>query len=245
MTIRRFVTALALLLGLSLFATFDAQAQNGLERFEKDIKPQLELKSLTYGKGTALGDKGFVLNDVVAVVPASATGGKDSTVKIEKVTVEQIDFDRLKDAGKKDDIPLFAKLKIEGMTGDDDLSGMFESYGIPKAPVDVALDYRLDPASKVLTLSNLELALRGQGSLALSLILEGVSDKASDAPGAMHPAPRTIPACARPRWSMTTRACWLSSCRRSPSSKAPRLTRWWPWSPRQSASSPPARRRTP
>lgn len=184
MTIRRFVTALALLLGLSLFATFDAQAQNGLERFEKDIKPQLELKSLTYGKGTALGDKGFVLNDVVAVVPASATGGKDSTVKIEKVTVEQIDFDRLKDAGKKDDIPLFAKLKIEGMTGDDDLSGMFESYGIPKAPVDVALDYRLDPASKVLTLSNLELALRGQGSLALSLILEGVSDKASDAPGA-------------------------------------------------------------
>ncbi len=184
MTIRRFVAALTVLLGLSLFATLEAQAQNGLERFEKDIKPQLELKSLTYGKGTALGDKGFVLNDVVAVVPGSATGGKDSTIKIEKVTVDQIDFDRLKDAGKKDDIPLFAKLKLEGMTGDDDLSGMFESYGIPKAPVDVALDYRLDPASKVLTLSNLELSLRGQGSLALSLILEGVSDKASEASGA-------------------------------------------------------------
>lgn len=180
----RFLRAVALLLGLSLFATLEAHAQNGLERFEKDIKPQLELKSLTYGKGAALGDKGFVLNDVVAVVPASATGGKDSTIKIEKVTVEQIDFDRLKDAGKKDDIPLFAKLKIEGMTGDDDLSGMFESFGIPKAPVDVALDYRLDPASKVLTLSNLEIALRGQGSLALSLVLEGVSDKASEAPGA-------------------------------------------------------------
>ena len=51
-----------------------------LERFEKDIKPQLELKSLTYGKGTALGDKGFVLNDVVAVVPGSATGGFGSGV---------------------------------------------------------------------------------------------------------------------------------------------------------------------
>ena len=182
MTIRRFVAAFAMLLGLSLFATL-AQAQNGLERFEKDIKPQLELKSLTYAKGAPLGDKGFVLNDVVAVVPGAATGGKDSTIKIEKVTVDQIDFDRLKDAGKKDDIPLFAKMKIEGMTGDDDLSGMFESFGVPKAPVDLALDYRLDPAAKVLTLSNLELSLRGQGSLALSLILEGVSDKASDAPG--------------------------------------------------------------
>ena len=73
MTIRRFVTALAVLLGLSLFATLDAQAQNGLERFEKDIKPQLEFKSFTYGKAAPLGDKGFVLNDVVAVVPATAS----------------------------------------------------------------------------------------------------------------------------------------------------------------------------
>lgn len=176
--------ALALLLGVSLFATIEAHAQNGLERFEKDIKPQLEFKSLTYGKAAPLGDKGFVLNDVVAVVPATATGSKDSTIKIDKVTVEQIDFDRLKDAGKKDDIPLFAKMKIEGMTGDDDLNGMFDSFGIPRAPADLALDYRLDPASKVLTLSNLELSLRGQGSLALSLILEGVSDKASEATGA-------------------------------------------------------------
>ena len=32
---------LVLLLGLSLFATAEARAQNGLERFEKEIKPQL------------------------------------------------------------------------------------------------------------------------------------------------------------------------------------------------------------
>jgi hypothetical protein len=37
---RGFWRTLVLLLGLSLFATVQAQAQNGLQRFEKDIKPQ-------------------------------------------------------------------------------------------------------------------------------------------------------------------------------------------------------------
>lgn len=185
---RGFWRTLVLLLGLSLFATMPAQAQNGLQRFEKDIKPQLEFKSLTYDKAAPVGDKGFTLSNVVAVVPAEATGGKDSTIKIEKVTVEEIDFDRLKDTGKKDDMPLFAKLRIEGMTGDDDLSGILESFGIPKAPVDVVLDYRLNPADKVLTISKLEMGLQGQGSLSLSLVLDGVSDKASEAAGAKDTA---------------------------------------------------------
>ncbi len=185
---RGFWRTLVLLVGLSLFATMPAQAQNGLQRFEKDIKPQLEFKSLTYDKAAPVGDKGFTLRNVVAVVPASATGGKDSTIKIEKVTVEEIDFDRLKDSAKKDDIPLFAKLRIEGMTGDDDLSGMLESFGIPKAPVDLVLDYRLNLADKVLTISKLEMALQGQGSLSLSLVLDGVSDKASEAAGAKDTA---------------------------------------------------------
>jgi hypothetical protein len=179
---------LVLLLGLSLLATVQAHAQNGLQRFEKDIKPQLEFKSFTYDKAAPLGDKGFTLSNVVVVVPASATGGKDSTIKIEKVTVEEADFDRMKDTGKKDEVPLFAKLKIEGMTGDDDLSGMLESFGIPKAPVDLALDYRLNPADKVLTVSKFEIGLQGQGSLSLSLILDGVSDKASEAAGAKDTA---------------------------------------------------------
>lgn len=176
---------LVLLLGLSLFGTVQAHAQNGLQRFEKDIKPLLEFKSFTYAKASALGDTGFVLNDVVAVVPGSAgTGGQDSTVKIEKVIVEEADFDRMKDAGKKDEVPLFAKLKIEGMTGDEMLSGMLESFGIPKAPVDLALDYRLNPSAKVLTVSKLEVGLQGQGSLSLNLVLDGVTDKASEAAGA-------------------------------------------------------------
>ena len=101
-----FWRTLVLLLGLSLFATVQAHAQNGLQRFEKEIKPQLEFKSFTYAKAAPLGDKGFTLSDVVVVVPGSAaTGGKDNTIKIEKVTVEEADFDRMKDSGKKDEVP--------------------------------------------------------------------------------------------------------------------------------------------
>ena len=179
MSIARLGGALALLLGLSLLGV-SAQAQDGLQRFEKEIKPQFQFKSFTYAKGTPLGDKGFELQDVTVVVPAAMAGSdKDSTVKIEKVTVDEVDFDRLK--SDKDDVPLFARLKIEGMAADDDLSGTLQGFGVPKVPVDLALDYRLDPTAKVLTLNKLELGLRGQGTLTASLVLEGVSDKTSEA----------------------------------------------------------------
>ena len=180
--------AFALLLGVSLSASVQAPApalaQTGLEIFEKDIKPQLQFKSFTYDRATAIGDKGFALENVTAVIPAEATGTADTTIKIVKVAVDEADFERLRASASSDDLPRFAKLRFEGMTGDDALNGMFESFGVPKAPVDLALDYRLDPATKVLTLSNLELALKGQGSLSLSMTLEGVSDKASETSGA-------------------------------------------------------------
>ena len=179
-----FWRTLVLVLGLSLVATVPAHAQNGLQRFEKEIKPQLEFKSFTYAKAAALGDKGFTLSSVVVVVPGSATtGGKDNTIKIEKVTVEEADFDRMKDGGKSDDIPLFAKLKIEGMTGDDTMSTALAPYGVPKVPVDVTLDYRLDTATKVLTLSKLEVSLRGEARVALALVVDGISDKSSQMQG--------------------------------------------------------------
>jgi len=154
-------------------------AQNGLERFEKEIKPQLEFEKFTYDSAQPLGSGGFVLNKVVAVVPANAaTGDKASTVKVDKVTVEELDFDRLK-KGSDDDVPRFAKLKLEGMTGDDEMFTMLTPYGVPKVPVDITFDYRLDGAKKVLTLNKLEINLRGQARLALEFVIDGVSDKAS------------------------------------------------------------------
>jgi hypothetical protein len=167
---------LGALLVVCLAAT--ASAQNGLERFEKDIKPQLELKKFTYADARPLGTSGFILNNVVAVVPASeATNDKETTVKIEKLTVDELDFDRLKKNSKDDASPRFAKLKIEGMTGDDELFSSLEPYGVPRVPVDIALDYRIDPAAKVLTVNTLEINLRGQAKINLALVMDGISDK--------------------------------------------------------------------
>jgi hypothetical protein len=161
-----------------------ATAETGLARFEREIKPQIKLTTFTYKGAETLGDEGFVLKDVVAVMPASsATGDKESTLKIDTVTVEALDFDRLKDPDG-DDAPRFAKLKLEGMTGDEDTLALLDPYGIPRAPMDVTLDYRLDSAAKVLTLKTLEIALRGQGKIGLALVIDGVSDKASEAAGA-------------------------------------------------------------
>ena len=152
-------------------------AQNGLERFETEIRPQFELKTLSYASAQPLGASGFVLSDVVAVVPANAaTGDKESTIKIEKVTVEDLDFDRLRKDSRDDRAPRFARLRMEGMTGDDEMFTALEPYGVPRVPFDIALDYRIDPAAKVLSLNMLEVTLRGQARFALSMIVDGVSD---------------------------------------------------------------------
>ena len=63
-------------LGLAAGPTTAAFAQNGLERFEKDVKPQFEFEKFTYESGQAVGNSGFVLNKVIAVVPANAATGE-------------------------------------------------------------------------------------------------------------------------------------------------------------------------
>ncbi|GEP61142.1 hypothetical protein [Reyranella soli] len=164
---------------VALLLATTAWAQNGLERFEKELKPQFEFKSFTYANAAPLGSAGFVLNDVVAVIPANAaTGDKESTVKIQKVTVDALDFDRLKKDAKDNDAPRFAKLKLEGMTGDDEMFTALQPYGVPNVPLDIALDYTIDPATKVLDLKTLEIAMRGQAKFVLSLAVDGVSDMA-------------------------------------------------------------------
>ena len=172
---RSIVTFLAL-----LFVSTGAWAETGLQRFEREVKPQLELEKLSYSGAEALGDQGFVLKDVVAVVPATPqTDNKRSTIKIDKVTVESVDFERLK-ASNKDSLPRFLKMKFEGVTGDETAAQAMAGYGLPKVPADVTLDYKLDPAAKRLTLEKLEVSLRGLGRIELSLVIEGVSDKADE-----------------------------------------------------------------
>src|SRR3954470_18548773 len=134
-----------------LFLSSAVTAETGLERFEREIKPQIELKSFTYKNAETLGDTGFVLNQVVAVMPANAaTGDKESTLTVDKVIVESLDFERMKKIND-DDIPRFAKLRLEGMNGDEEMFAVLDPYGIPRVPMDVVLDYRLDGAAKVFT----------------------------------------------------------------------------------------------
>jgi hypothetical protein len=166
------------------FLATAATAETGLERFEREVRPQIELKTFTYKSAETLGDEGFVLNQVMAVMPASAaTGDKESTLKIDKVTVEALDFERMKNI-KDDDMPRFAKIRLEGMSGDEEMFAMLDLYGIPRTPMDVALDYRLDGTAKVFTLNKLEIGLRGQGKLGLTLVIDGVSEKSSEVAGA-------------------------------------------------------------
>lgn len=161
-----------------------AWAQNGLERFEKEIKPQIQLEKFTYTGAKPLGDAGFELNDVIAVLPANpATGDKASTLKADKVTVEAMDFDRMKNMND-DDIPRFAKMRLEGLSGDEEAFALLDPYGIPRVPVDITFDYRLDGAAKTFILNKLEIALRGQGKVGVAMVLDGVSDKSSEVAGA-------------------------------------------------------------
>ncbi|HTR88291.1 MAG TPA: hypothetical protein VMI56_27670 [Reyranella sp.] len=161
-----------------------AAAENGLERFEREIKPQITLDKFTYGKAEPLGDAGFVLTDVVAVIPKNdGAGSPASTLKIEKVTVEALDFDRLKDSDG-DSLPRFANIKLQGMTGDEAMTQLLTPYGIPAKPADITFDYRLDVDKKVLTLNKLEVSLRDLSRLSLSLVMDGISDKASEMEGA-------------------------------------------------------------
>jgi hypothetical protein len=121
-----------------------------------------------------------VLDNVVAVIPGTpATGGQETTVKIDKVTVDTLDFDRLKKDAPADLAPRFAKLTLQGMSGDDQAFALLAPYGVTKAPVDLTLDYLIDPDKKVLTVSKLEINLRGQSRITLSMIMDGIDDKTS------------------------------------------------------------------
>ena len=59
-----------IVLALLLLST-GASAENGLQRFERELKPQLQLEKFSCGGAEALGDQGFVLKDVIAVAPAT------------------------------------------------------------------------------------------------------------------------------------------------------------------------------
>ena len=164
------VAAITLLLsGLALPVARPAGA-DGLSRFEQALK-QAPPGSLTYKSAKALGQNGFVIEDVVVTAPPEA---KAEPVAIKRIAVEDFDFASV----DKDLPPAFIKLRAEGIAiaakpfeGVD----LGQLAGIDKVTLDFQLDYRLDPERKTLTLNRLEIDLAGLAHVELSMVLDGAS----------------------------------------------------------------------
>jgi hypothetical protein len=170
---------------VSAWLALPAGAADGLSRFKeamKDAPPD----ALTYKSGKALGDSGFVLEDVVITAPPDATGGaKAEPVPIKRITVEDFDFASI----DKNVPPNFVKLRLEGVAiGPKPAEGvdLKAMTGLDKIVADFQVDYRVDAQRKTMTLNRLELDLNGLARLEFSMVLDGVEADAVDstAPGA-------------------------------------------------------------
>jgi hypothetical protein len=155
---------------------------DGLARFEKSIKPQIPPGTLTYKSSKALGDNGFVLEGVVITSPppSDPKADKPQPVNVKTVTVESLDFD----AVEKQQPPLFAKIKFDGITAGSNAGGfdLKQMAGIDSVSADFGVDYKLDPTAKTFTLKRLELNLNGLGKLETSMVVDGVSADAAAKP---------------------------------------------------------------
>src|SRR5215469_13668001 len=164
-----------------LLATALPGAADGVSQFEQKIRPQLPPNSFTYANAKALGDNGFVLEDVV--VTADGIGGaKAEPIAIKRVTVDHFDF-----AGLDKGVPLFLKIRVEGITvAGKPAAGvdLNELAGIDRAVADFGLDYRVDPDRKTLTLDKLVIEVGGLARFELSLVLDGVSPDLAGKPDA-------------------------------------------------------------
>jgi hypothetical protein len=173
----RFQFTAAILMAAAAFAFSPAAlAQDGLARFESEIRPKMPPGALTYRSGSALGPTGFILRDAVIQAPADNPGDKPpAPVRIKTITIEDVDLDKL----ARDEAPSFAKMRLEGievtldgLTNKDLRTGL----GVDKLTIDAALDYRYEAARALATLSKLEIDLHGLGRFELSMVLDGVTE---------------------------------------------------------------------
>jgi hypothetical protein len=170
---------------VSAWLALPAGAADGLSRF-KDAMKDAPPDALSYKSGKALGDSGFVLEDVVINPPPDATGGtKAEPVPIKRITVEDFDFASV----DKNVPPNFLKLRLEGIAiGPKPAEGvdLKAMTGLDKIVADFQLDYRVDAERKTMNLNRLELDLNGLARLEFSMVLDGVEADAVDstAPGA-------------------------------------------------------------
>jgi hypothetical protein len=182
MTRMRICGLAAVTVWVGLAAAGPASA-DGLARFEKSIKAQIPPGVLTYKSSKGLGDDGFELDDVVITPPPDpAKSEKPQPISVKAITVEHLDFDAI----DKQQPPLFAKVKFDGVTAGSNAGGfdLKQMAGIDNVSADFGFDYKLDGDKKTFTLKRLELNLNGLGKLETSFVLDGVSADAATKPDA-------------------------------------------------------------
>lgn len=164
---------------LSLLVAGGARA-DGLDRFNKLLKPKIQGNALVYKNAKSLGDSGFVLEDVTITPPPDQTS-KAEPVHVKRISVEDLDFASI----EKDASPNFARVRAEGIVIEGKAAegvDLKEMAGIDKVTADAQLDYRLDPDRKTLTLNRLEFDVNGLGRFELTMVVDGVSQETAGQP---------------------------------------------------------------
>ena len=142
------------LVGPVMIGPGPASAADGLGQFQ-DMLRQGPHGVLSYERGKALGDDGFVLENVTVKPPPEASermateGLKAEPIHIDRIAVEAFDFASY----YKDETPNFAKLHAEGIAIDTksfDAFDLRDLTGLGTIMADFRLDYRVDPERKTM-----------------------------------------------------------------------------------------------
>jgi hypothetical protein len=145
---------------------------DGLSKFNELIKAKMPPDALTYKSAKALGDNGFELDDAVFTAPPDATAGsKAEPVKIQSITIDDVDFDQI----AKQAPPNFLKMRIQGVDISQNPAAGIDLHalaGIDKVSADLQLDYRIDPAKKTMTVNRIEIDLNGLARLEISAVFD-------------------------------------------------------------------------
>lgn len=164
---------------VSLSVTPVSAQLNGLERFETEVMPALVRAGvkLTYANAAPLGGSGFILDGVVFSAPTNpASSTEQDEVTIERLTVENLDFDGVA-AGKS---PEFMRMRAEGVLprvdgGDPRLARFLKEHDIPNTPFGLLFDYWYDATREVFTLTRLELIMPGLARVEIGATVDNVT----------------------------------------------------------------------
>jgi hypothetical protein len=153
--------------GLIVVLCIGSASADGLARFQQEIQPRLKKSEFTYEKASPLGAEGFVLEKVTVFSPGRPG---QPELRIARLEVEDLDY-----AGFAAGEARFAKVVAKGMVVSENGTYAPETRRLFAAmnPSDGSLDYRYDPAQKVLTVNWFEL-VSGRDKFSLEMVLDKV-----------------------------------------------------------------------